>query len=153
MTHNPFELLGLPPKYTISKDTLDQAYFQSQLKWHPDRFRHLSHEDREAARKTSETLNDAYQQLRSPISRGWAMLEHLKVPTPQPSPKLLMDAMEWREAIEDGVEDREDILSQLDAELKTALDGISQKFEMEDYASIPELLHRCTYIEKTLERA
>jgi|SRR5690554_438674 len=101
---NHFELFDLPAAFQLDAAELQQRYRKLQQAMHPDRF--ASGGEREKLRAVQRTaqLNDAYQTLRSPLSRAEYLLELRGIElaheqTTLQDPEFLMAQMEWRERI------------------------------------------------------
>lgn len=101
---NHFELFAMPAAFNLDAAELQQRYRKLQQTLHPDRFANGS--DREKLRAVQRTaqLNDAYQTLRSPLSRAEYLLELRGIDlaheqTTLNDPEFLMAQMEWRERI------------------------------------------------------
>lgn len=103
---NHFELFNLPAAFQLDAAELQQRYRKLQQTMHPDRFANGSERDKLLAVQRTAQLNDAYQTLRSPLSRAEYLLELRGVElaheqTTLQDPEFLMAQMEWRERIED----------------------------------------------------
>ena len=107
MSHpDHFELFGLPPRFAIDLDALEQAYKGVQARVHPDRFASGTAAERRVAMQWSTRANEAYTTLRSAQKRAAYLVERAGVPinaetnTAMP-PAFLMQQMEWREALDE----------------------------------------------------
>src|SRR5690606_23162753 len=101
---NHFELFDLPAAFQLDAAELQQRYRKLQQTMHPDRFASGSERDKLLAVQRTAQLNDAYQTLRSPLSRAEYLLELRGVElaheqTTLQDPEFLMAQMEWRERI------------------------------------------------------
>lgn len=101
-----FELFGLPQTYAIDRDQLDAAYRELQNTVHPDRFAAQPEAEQRVAMQWATQVNEAYQTLKHPVSRGVYLLrlqgiEALDASNTRMAPDFLMQQMEWREAIEE----------------------------------------------------
>jgi len=72
---NAFDLLGLPAKFDLEPQLIEQAYFDKSKELHPDRFATAPAAERVVALSRSRALNDAYQTLKKPVSRAEYLLE------------------------------------------------------------------------------
>jgi molecular chaperone HscB len=101
-----FELFNLTPSFDIDLVVLSQTYQTLQKLTHPDKFATASEREKLLSVQKNAQVNDAYQVLKSPLSRAEHMLElrglELKheQQTIQDTP-FLMQQMEWREQLED----------------------------------------------------
>ncbi|RUO49268.1 co-chaperone HscB [Pseudidiomarina donghaiensis] len=103
---NHFELFNLPAAFQLDAAELQQRYRKLQQTMHPDRFANGSERDKLLAVQRTAQLNDAYQTLRSPLSRAEYLLELRGIDlaheqTTLQDPEFLMAQMEWRERIEE----------------------------------------------------
>jgi molecular chaperone HscB len=103
---NHFELFDLPTSFLIDRALLDQSYRKLQSEVHPDRFAAGSSAERLRSMQWATHANEAYQTLKSPVSRARYLL-HLngidtleETNTAMPA-DFLMQQMEWREAIDE----------------------------------------------------
>ena len=106
MSSDPFATLGLAPSFDLDMSALQRAYLDAQQATHPDRLpASATPAERLKAMQHSMAVNDAYQTLRSPLARAQALLamQNIRVggerDTHKPSTPLLMQVMEWREAL------------------------------------------------------
>ena len=106
MSSDPFAVLSLEPMFDLDMSALQRAYLDAQQTTHPDRLPSTATPaERLKAMQHSMALNDAYQTLRSPLARAQALLaaQGIRVggerDTHKPSTPLLMEVMEWREAL------------------------------------------------------
>jgi molecular chaperone HscB len=104
MTSSPFEVLGVPLLYALDERELERRHRDLSRALHPDRYAGKPSSERREALSRAITVNEAFRQLRDPISRAEALLAQLGRPVaetnqPKPSPALLMDVMERREAL------------------------------------------------------
>jgi molecular chaperone HscB len=67
-----FAVLGVPERYDLPADELEQRYHELSLKLHPDR---APKGERGRALSAATALNDAYRALRSPVGRAEHLLE------------------------------------------------------------------------------
>lgn len=104
MTSSPFEVLGVPLLYALDERELERRHRDLSKALHPDRYAGKPSSERREALSRAITVNEAFRQLRDPISRAEALLAQLGRPVsetnqPKPSPALLMQVMERREAL------------------------------------------------------
>ena len=123
-SHNHFELFGLPATYALDRERLDAAYRELQGKVHPDRFAAQPEARQRVAMQWATRVNEAYQTLKHPITRGAYLLQlqgidPLAATNTFIAPAFLMQQMEWREAIADArTEKNTAALDRLLAELR-----------------------------------
>lgn len=125
---NHFSLLGLPVRFAIDQQALEDAWRAVQAAVHPDRFAGGTDTQRRLALQYSTRINEAHDTLRDPLRRAAYLCEMHGVPidaesnTAMPT-DFLIQQMEWREALDDvrlAADPRG--LAQLEQELATALD-------------------------------
>lgn len=107
MSKDPFELLGLPPRFDLDVAALQRAYLIRSAAAHPDLAEDL------AAAADSAALNRARQQLEDPESRADALLARLGGPSREADRSLpdgfLMEIMEVREQLESALAARDPV--------------------------------------------
>ena len=120
-----FEIFGLPCQFALDSAALSASYLRLQSQTHPDRFANSSAQEKRLAVQWATRVNEAYKRLQNPMERAiyWCELNG-ENPRGQQSnlpPALLMQQMEWREALEeiDGVEALGNLLDEVAAEKKT----------------------------------
>lgn len=124
LTRNHFALFGLPERFEIVPDALDEAYRRVQRAVHPDRFTGGSDAERRVAMQLAAQANEAYRTLRSPTSRAAYLCALNGIDPGSPTgtalaPDFLVQQMEWRERLEDAGDARSlDAVAALRAELE-----------------------------------
>ncbi len=118
-TPNHFERLGLPRRFFVDPADLERAYLARSRAVHPD-----YHAD--ATTDESAAVNEAYATLRDPFRRADYLLtlhhdDAVPEAVPLP-PSFLMQAMEYRETLEEAGANVEK-LGSLDGELRAAIDA------------------------------
>ncbi|MDP2827278.1 MAG: Fe-S protein assembly co-chaperone HscB [Sulfuricellaceae bacterium] len=164
---NHFELFGLPVAFNIDSARMEQAYRDIQTQVHPDKFAHLSEQQRRLSMQWATHANEAVQTLKKPLARARYLLGLHGVDTEEESntsmpSDFLMAQMEWREEIMDAkssgdleaMEQLHDRLRketrQQHLELGNLLDGSA------DYAAAAGLVRKLKFMEKLgeeIERA
>ena len=105
-----FALFGLQPAFRIDSQTLDERFRKLQAQVHPDRFTQASESERRASLQWATRVNEAYQSLKTPLSRAQYLIElaghqlDRESNTAMPA-EFLMEQMEWREAVADAMQD------------------------------------------------
>ena len=132
-TQTYFELFDLPATYALDRERLDSAYRELQSKVHPDKFAARSEAEQRVAMQWATKVNEAYQTLKQPISRGVYLLQLQGIDAMAPhntsiAPTFLVQQMEWREAI-DEARNAKDMaaLDQLQAELNKAYRAVDNE--------------------------
>ncbi len=104
MSDNYFQIFGLKDDYNVDQSTLEKAYLDLQIKYHPDRFINAPQEQKIYALNQSITVNDGFETLRDPIQRAQYMLKlrGVDVNDKTKSPAcLLMEMMELGQTLEE----------------------------------------------------
>ena len=104
MTASPFEVLGVPVLFALDEGELEKRHRDLSKALHPDRYAGRPSSERREALSRAISVNEAFRQLRDPISRAEALLAQLgrevtETNQPKPPPALLMQVMEQREAL------------------------------------------------------
>jgi len=140
LSDNDFEIFGLPCQFNLDSAALSASYLRLQSQTHPDRFANSSAQEKRLAVQWATRVNEAYKRLQNPMERAiyWCELNG-ENPRGQQSnlpPALLMQQMEWREALEEieGVEALENLLDEVAAEKKRCLALIAQQIDSEKNA-------------------
>lgn len=103
---NYFELFGLPSQFQLDGSLLSSQFRELQKRFHPDNFASASERDRLMAVQKASEINDAYQVLKSPLSRAEYILAENGVDIrgeqqTMSDPMFLMEQMELREELEE----------------------------------------------------
>ncbi|KGY09058.1 co-chaperone HscB [Vibrio sp. MarTm2] len=121
---NYFELFGLPSQFKLDGSLLSSQFRELQKQFHPDNFATASERDRLMAVQKAAEINDAYQVLKSPISRAEYLLAENGVEIrgeqqTMQDPMFLMEQMELREELEEiaSHSDSEEALFNFDAKV------------------------------------
>ena len=101
-----FDLFGLPPRFTIDAQDLAARYRGLQREFHPDRYATAPDSERRRAVQMTATINEAFQTLKDPVTRGRYLLQLRGVDTGEEldtrmDPGFLEEQMELRERLED----------------------------------------------------
>ena len=118
-----FELFALPKQFAQDRSVIDTRWKELQREAHPDRFAAQGVTAQRVAMQWSVRINEAYQRLKDPLKRAAYLCElagasvRAEDNTAMPT-AFLMQQMEWREALEDAVTEKE--LDALDDEVLQA---------------------------------
>jgi molecular chaperone HscB len=121
-----FALFDLPATYALDRERLDSAYRELQNKVHPDKFAAQPEAEQRVAMQWATKVNEAYQTLKQPISRGVYLLQlqgidAMSAHNTSIAPAFLMQQMAWREAIDEARNAKDiAVLDRLQAELNQA---------------------------------
>lgn len=155
-----FEILGLPLRFQVNLNALEEAYFKAQRATHPDRFIGKPEAERVAAIEKSQLVNDAYETLKNPLARAEHLLElqgiHALSEDTKAPPEVLMEMMELRERIADASDNGIGLNSVID-EIKTLAAAnakdLEAAFEAKDYDKALHETIRLQYLGKAMEEA
>jgi molecular chaperone HscB len=160
-TQTHFELFDLPQSYALDRDRLDAAYRELQNTVHPDRFAAQSEAEQRVAMQWATQVNEAYQTLKHPVSRGVYLLklqgiDALDASNTKMAPAFLMQQMEWREAIEDARAGKSmAVLDSLAADLRAAHRRIETQLaelidRAHDFAAASEAVRQLRFMDKLI---
>ncbi len=104
MLTDPFETLGLQPRFDLARETLEQRHRSLSAALHPDRYVGRPASERRLALDRAIAVNTAMRLLRDPVTRAESLMRRGGVAIgetrePQASPALLMEMMEVREEL------------------------------------------------------
>lgn len=119
-----YALLGLPQRFALDREQLDAAYRERARRAHPDRHVQGGAAAQAQALDAATALNEAYRTLKDPARRAAHLLalRGVDIRQTRPSSTLLMQQMNWHEAL-DAARDHADgsALQRLGAELRARL--------------------------------
>ncbi|MEQ9106870.1 MAG: Fe-S protein assembly co-chaperone HscB [Limnobacter sp.] len=140
LSDSDFDIFGLPCQFKLDSAALSASYLRLQSQTHPDRFANSGSQEKRLAVQWATRINEAYKRLQNPMERAiyWCELngENPRGQQSKLPPSLLMQQIEWREALEeiDGVGDLENLLDEVATEKKRCLDLIAQQIDSENNA-------------------
>jgi molecular chaperone HscB len=158
---DPFDILGLEPRFDLSADRLGRAYLARSAVLHPD----LASDDGGAAREMA-ALNEAKRVLESHERRANALLARLGGPTKEQDkslpPGFLAQMMQTREEIESSAHDpasrarwerwATDQREAAIAEVSAMFRGVGPKPAQPALAAIRARLNAWRYVERLIEQ-
>lgn len=156
---NFFQLFGLAAHYRLDVAQLDHHYRLLQSQVHPDKFAHLPEPERRVSLQWATRINEAYQTLSDPLLRARYLLSLHGVDTQEETntampAEFLMQQMEWREAIGDARQARdESVLNQLETRLRHEMRDLEQLLadridRDHDYAAAAGTLRKLKFLER-----
>ncbi len=154
-----FTRLSMPHDFDLGIKKLEVAYFSMQTKLHPDRFTAKSEKEKLFSMQQSMSVNEAYEALKSPLSRAEYLLKlegiivNADNSTVKPSQELLMESLEAREALSNAKtpEDiRQITIENMEHRLE-AIDSIKQNFIDRKFEDAAQNTIRLRYLEKLNE--
>ena len=105
-----FTLFDLPQTFALERSVLDARWRAVQAQVHPDRFAAQGAVAQRLAMQWAVRVNQAYQRLKSPLTRAAYLCELRGAPveaennTAMP-PAFLLQQMQWREALDEARDD------------------------------------------------
>lgn len=159
-----FSLFDLPVSFDVDLNLLTQRYREVQKKVHPDNFASGSDKERRLAVQKSSEINDAFETLKSPLTRAeYMVMEHgFDVRHEQTTIKdgmFLMQQMELREELEE-IESADDIESAFDDfydDVKQLVAQYTEQFvalfEAQDYEAAAAAVRKLRFIYKLKDEA
>jgi molecular chaperone HscB len=152
-----FARLGLPRGFAIDAQELDRLYFARQRQLHPDRFVTRSARERAISQSQAVSLNDAYEALRTPLSRAEYLLRLGGAPVDRDptirDPRLLSEQLERREQLDDA-NTREQVAACVGAaaaDAAAAEQDIARAFAAGDVDAAARATLRLRYLSKLVE--
>lgn len=146
-----FERLGLPRRFALAADELEQLYLQKSREVHPD----LAGDTPESLQAASR-LNEAYAVLKDPFRRANYLHQLAGGPSAnevkQPPADFLEEMLDLRMQVEEAKMDA-DVRRQLDADLKSRrqamLDRVGAELDGEspDLVSLRQQLNALKYVQ------
>jgi molecular chaperone HscB len=132
---NYFELFSLPVGFDLDNSKLAEHYRSLQSELHPDRYASASEQERRLSVQGASLINEAYQTLKTPLSRARYLLELRGIDLESgqnlsSDPMFLMQQIELREEMEavQGQADPLSALDKLDAQVRDWNKQLQQEF-------------------------
>ena len=119
LTSDYFEIFALPQSWDVDLQQLTERYRSLQRQFHPDRFVANSSREQRLAAQSSSLINQAFEALRSPLSRAQYLLKLQGVDYDSHTgitqdTDFLMRQMQLRESLAE-LPDSDDALAELEA--------------------------------------
>jgi molecular chaperone HscB len=158
---NYFTLFDLPASFTLNEPDLQKRYTDVQRMVHPDRLVGKSAAERAVAIERSMQANDAYETLKSPLTRAEYLLAlrgvmvNSDADTVKPSPEVLMETMELREQLAEVADGPalKALTEDIKESMKRVVTELEGAFATANDARAAQLTIRLKYLGKTLEEA
>ncbi|MGB0733666.1 MAG: Fe-S protein assembly co-chaperone HscB, partial [Pontibacterium sp.] len=159
---NYFKLFALPIQYSVDLKALSERHLSLQKTVHPDRFAHLSDQERRVSEQYASYLNEAYSTLKSPLNRAQYLLglhdiDVVSETSVTMEPAFLMQQMMLREELEEipDADEPFEALDELGAQvaslLKTEFAQFDELFGVGEFDKAANCVRRLQFLVK-LER-
>jgi molecular chaperone HscB len=158
LQQNYFALFHLPQAFEVDLSLLDQQYRKIQSEIHPDRYTNASSNELMRSMQLATYANEAYRSLKDSTARARYLLQLEGVETLEESntampTDFLMLQMEWREAIDDALQNKnisalDDLLITIKEISKSLSQQLSQAFKQKDYVTAAESVRKLSFIDK-----
>jgi molecular chaperone HscB len=101
---DPFATLGIERRYDVEVEAVEKRHRELSRALHPDRYAAAPPGERRAALSKAIEVNEAWRVVRDPIRRAEALFALAEITVgetsePKPTPALLMESLERREAL------------------------------------------------------
>jgi molecular chaperone HscB len=161
LDENHFQIFGVPAQFDVDLPALETRYRELQREVHPDRFARASQAEQRVSMQLATRVNEAYQTLKSPLTRAGYLLQlqgvdpEFETNTAMPA-EFLTDQMERRETLEQVVAARDwERLIALSSNLRTEQDAlfgrIERQLEARDWKEAATTLRQLKFLEKLSE--
>jgi len=160
---NHFELFDLPVSFDIDTDTLSQHYRDLQRTVHPDKYANAPDRERQLAVQKAAQVNEAFQTLKNPQSRGYYLLQLQGIKTDDNNTAMdgefLMAQMEYREELADIKQQSHPIdalntfLHRIEQNKKQLTETLSQQFTKKDYQAAHDSVRKYQFFIRLHEEA
>lgn len=161
---NHFDIFDLPVSFDLDLDLLRQRYRELQRTVHPDNFANAPDRERRLAMQKSMQVNEAFQTLKKPLSRGRYLLQ-LQGTDPKDDHAMttdsdfLMEQMELREELANLRHRTQAVaaLSQFQGDLEQRMQRLtttlSQHFAQSNYSAAHDTVQRLQFLKRLQEEA
>jgi len=150
-----FKLMGMDRNFNLDLDKLETSYLNLQQLFHPDKFSNLSEREKKYSTIFSSMINEAYQNLKNPVSRASLLLELEGVDRSLEEnsfndPEILEEIMEIQNKFldSDDLESKKIVLKDINNSLLETTRDISKSFEEKKYDIAQKLNIKLSYLEK-----
>lgn len=153
LSTNLFAVFAMPQAFTIDIKLLDKQFKIKQSLLHPDKFATMSEYERNLSTQSSAAINQAYETLRTPLSRAEYLLHNVfgvdlqKEGTLNTAGTLFEDIFDLQEAVNNATEKAE--LEGLLFEIKTSMEEFESKA---DAIFTTQELHKRTSTDLAVEK-
>jgi len=164
LTANHFELFDLPVSFDIETVMLAQRYRALQRVIHPDNYANASDRDRRLAMQKTAQINEAFQILKHPLTRGQYLLQLQGIDTNNAKNtamdnEFLMEQMELHEELAEikhqsqPVDALNHFLTRLTQRMQILTTALSQQFAQQDYSAACDSVRQYQFFHRLYEEA
>ena len=161
-SQNYFALFGLPAAFHLDNGRLEQSFRDIQAQVHPDKFAHAGAAEKRLSMQWATQVNQAYQTLKNPITRGRYLLQLQNIDTQEETNTampagFLMEQMEWHEAIAEAQTTADAAeLDRLHAKARKAIQQLQEELgaqldQQHDYAEAAQSVRKLRFFDKLRE--
>lgn len=163
-TANHFAVLGLPERYRIDREQLEQHYLERAQTVHPDRFSHAELAVQRAMMERSAAVNESYRVLRDPIRRAEYLVKLAGIDLDSSDPHrgapamgtpFLVEMIERRETLASaragGASALESLRRRIEDESEDVFDRALARIEAGDAQAAARLLIERRYLQRLLD--
>jgi len=159
LSTNYFELFELPVSFDIDKDRLSRCYRDLQSVVHPDKYVNAPDKERRLAMQKAVQINEAFQTLKNPLSRGIYLLQLQGIDSKDNQTatdgEFLMAQMELREELAD-IKDFDAFnafLSRTEKQMQNLIEQLSQEFRETNWQAASNSVSKFQFFTKLHEEA
>ncbi|MCV6637463.1 co-chaperone HscB [Candidatus Albibeggiatoa sp. nov. NOAA] len=160
LTSDFFTLFNLPVAFEIDVQSLTARYRELQRTVHPDKFADAPERDRRLALQQAAHINEAFNTLKAPLSRGRYLLQLKGFDTQEQQntamdPAFLMQQMDLREqlAAVKEIDALNDFLTELEQQTQILNNQLKQQFIDETYEQAGDTVRKLQFFHKLNEEA
>ncbi|XP_050353589.1 iron-sulfur cluster co-chaperone protein HscB [Nymphalis io] len=147
-SENYFKILGVKETYDLDENELSKKYKELQKYLHPDKYANRGEEEQEISAQYSSLVNDAYNTLLQPLTRGVYMLSLRGKEIPentQLDQEFLFKIMEKNEEVENA--DTEEEIMKLNQENKEVIKDLQKQLSIAFFdGDLKRVLHLLSHM-------
>ncbi len=164
LTANHFEVFNLPITFDIDNHLLAQRYRELQRTVHPDNYANAPERERRLALQKAAQVNEAFQTLKSPLTRGRYLLQLQGIDTNEVGDiamdgEFLMTQMELREELAkikqqpQPVDALNRFLNQIEQQTQYLTDTLKQQFKQHNWQAARDSVRQFQFFQRLQEEA
>ncbi|WP_353570618.1 co-chaperone HscB [Candidatus Albibeggiatoa sp. nov. BB20] len=160
LTSDFFTLFNLPIQFELNVQSLTKRYQELQRTVHPDKFADAPERDRRLALQQAAHINEAFNTLKIPLSRGRYLLQLKGIDTQEQQNTVmdttfLMQQMDLRETLATvkQIDALNDFLNELEQQTQTLTTQLKQQFIDEHYPQASDTVRKLQFFHKLNEEA